>query len=217
MPTKNTFIKLMIQVKKCSVCTKVQDLCNFTKDRHIKCGLRSTCKTCDKSRSINRKEYIIEYHKNNKIAKKEYDKKYRTARIEQYISRSRLYYKTNKIECISKQVEYMRRRLKTDVSFRVRHNLRTRLSVAVTSKFKKCSLSILLGCSIQQVRTYLESKFTEGMTWANYGKGHIDHVKPCALFDLSKIEEQMICFNYTNLQPLWAKDNLKKGAKYRLS
>jgi len=53
------------------------------------------------------------------------------------------------------------------------------------------------------------------MTWSNYGKGwHIDHIKPCASFDLSNPEQQKICFHYTNLQPLWAIDNIKKGAKF---
>jgi hypothetical protein len=62
---------------------------------------------------------------------------------------------------------------------------------------------------------HLESKFTEGMSWSNYGyKGwHVDHIKPCASFDLSDPEEQKKCFHYTNLQPLWWYDNFKKGAK----
>jgi len=62
----------------------------------------------------------------------------------------------------------------------------------------------------------LETKFLEGMDWDNYGiyGWHIDHIKPCSLFNLENIEEQKKCFHYTNLQPLWAIDNLKKGNKY---
>jgi hypothetical protein len=52
------------------------------------------------------------------------------------------------------------------------------------------------------------------MTWDNYGSWHIDHIKPCSLFDLSKVSEQLECFHYLNLQPLWAKDNLQKSNKY---
>jgi hypothetical protein len=55
--------------------------------------------------------------------------------------------------------------------------------------------------------------FTEGMSWDNYGEWHIDHILPCSSFDLADIEQQKICFNYKNLQPLWAEDNLRKGAK----
>ena len=57
-------------------------------------------------------------------------------------------------------------------------------------------------------------KFVSGMSWENYGKWHIDHIKPCASFNLLEEDEQKKCFHYTNLQPLWAKDNLKKGGKY---
>jgi hypothetical protein len=71
----------------------------------------------------------------------------------------------------------------------------------------------LIGCSVPQLRKHLEAQFTEGMTWDNHGEWHIDHIKPCASFDLTDAEQQLECFNYTNLQPLWASDNLSKGAK----
>ena len=71
----------------------------------------------------------------------------------------------------------------------------------------------LLGCSAEQLRTHLEEKFTDGMSWDNYGyRGwHIDHIRPCASFDLTDPQQQLECFHYTNLQPLWAEDNFKKG------
>lgn len=71
----------------------------------------------------------------------------------------------------------------------------------------------LLGCTIEEFRAYLESKFTEGITWDNYGKQGwvIDHIIPCRSFDLTKIEEQKKCFNYKNMQPLWNTDNQKKS------
>lgn len=59
----------------------------------------------------------------------------------------------------------------------------------------------------------LEQQFTEGMTWENYGEWHVDHIRPCVSFDLSIPEQQQECFHYTNLQPLWAKDNLQKSDK----
>jgi len=84
------------------------------------------------------------------------------------------------------------------------------------SESKKYSRFIdLVGASIESVRAHLEQQFKPGMTWANYGKigWHIDHIKPCASFDLSDPNQQKACFHYSNLQPLWALDNLSKGAK----
>lgn len=75
----------------------------------------------------------------------------------------------------------------------------------------------LLGCSIEYLMKHLESKFQDGMSWDNYGHNgwHIDHIKPCCSFDLTKEKEQKECFHYLNLQPLWAKDNYNKAKKER--
>ena len=70
----------------------------------------------------------------------------------------------------------------------------------------------LVGCSIPELRKRLTQQFLPGMTWDNYGKWHIDHIRPCASFDLTDPEQQKQCFHYSNLQPLWAADNLRKGA-----
>ena len=71
----------------------------------------------------------------------------------------------------------------------------------------------LVGCSIEQLKVHLENKFKKGMTWKNYGKWHIDHIKLCASFNLSKPSEQQKCFHYINLRPLWAKENLQRNKK----
>jgi hypothetical protein len=71
----------------------------------------------------------------------------------------------------------------------------------------------MLGCSVQELWNHLESKFTPGMTRDNYGKWHVDHIVPCVAFDLTDETQQLECFNFRNLQPLWARDNLKKHAK----
>lgn len=70
-----------------------------------------------------------------------------------------------------------------------------------------------LGCSVKSFMLYLESRFDVGMSWENYGKWEIDHILPCALFDLTKPEHQKRCFHFSNLQPLWKPDNRSKGAK----
>jgi hypothetical protein len=71
-----------------------------------------------------------------------------------------------------------------------------------------------MGCSIAYAYAYLEAQFAEGMSWENYGEWHIDHIRPCASFDLEDPVQQRECFHYTNLQPLWAKDNLSKSDKW---
>ena len=103
------------------------------------------------------------------------------------------------------------------------HILRSRLCSALKGKTKSKSTLKLLGFTILKLKQHLENQFKKGMNWSNYGNGwygmgmeewHIDHIRPCASFDLSKPEEQHKCFNYTNLQPLWAKENLEKHIKW---
>ena len=90
---------------------------------------------------------------------------------------------------------------------RVQHCLQTRIRTAINSADgKKVNhTEELIGCSIQFYKEYLESKFIVGMSWENYGfvGWHIDHIRPCASFDLSDPEQQKLCFHYTNTQPLW--------------
>jgi len=73
----------------------------------------------------------------------------------------------------------------------------------------------LLGCTPDKLKIHLESMFTEGMSWNNYGVHgwHIDHIIPCSFFDLDIYSERKFCFHYTNLQPLWWHENLSKGDK----
>ena len=97
---------------------------------------------------------------------------------------------------------------------RFKTNLRSRVSHALSRNSKSASTETLVGCSMDELRDHLESQFTAGMTWDNYGEWHVDHIKPCAMFDFSIDSHQFQCFHYTNMQPLWAIDNYKKGNKY---
>ena len=86
----------------------------------------------------------------------------------------------------------------------------------ITGKLLTKQCLKLLGCAIEKVVKHIEAQFKEGMAWDNYGyySWHIDHIKPCDAFDLTDPAQRAECFNYTNLQPLWAEDNLAKGAKW---
>lgn len=108
---------------------------------------------------------------------------------------------------------------KTRPEFRTVCNLRSRMqSVLKAQGARKIKKSLeLIGCGPKELRAHLESLWTEGMSWDNYSYTgwHIDHIKPCCEFDLTDPEQQKQCFHYTNLQPLWAKDNLDKRTKFR--
>jgi hypothetical protein len=92
--------------------------------------------------------------------------------------------------------------------------IRTRLYNVLRGNTKSAPTLRLLGCSLSHAIAHIEQKFANGMSWDNHGKWHIDHIKPCASFDLSRPQEQAKCFHYTNLQPMWAADNISKGSRY---
>jgi hypothetical protein len=101
----------------------------------------------------------------------------------------------------------------SDPCFRLLHNMRNRLGHAMAGKAKSGGTVKLLGCSAPFLRDYIESRFLPGMTWENRRMWHVDHIRPCASFDLTDPAQQIACFHYTNLQPLWATDNIKKNDK----
>lgn len=113
--------------------------------------------------------------------------------------------------------EQVRRRktlkLKTNLHFKISERLRCRIWHALRGHAKSRSTVELLGCSIPDFIIYIESRFEPGMTWQNYGSmWHIDHIMPCAIFDLTRTEHQKRCFHFSNMQPLWAIDNCRKSA-----
>lgn len=96
---------------------------------------------------------------------------------------------------------------------RLAKNLRSRLNQAVRGGFKAGSAVRDLGCSIDEFRAHIEAQFLPGMSWDNWGKWHIDHVLPLAWFDLTDRVQFLTAAHYTNMQPLWAVNNLSKGSR----
>ena len=117
-----------------------------------------------------------------------------------------------------RRAAYMREKRRTCLFTKISGTLRSRLNEALRAAMarKTSSTTILLGCSIPELKAHLESQFREGMTWENHGKWHIDHIIPCSSFNLVDPAEQLKCFNYTNLQPLWAHENLRKSGPRRI-
>ena len=171
--------------KICTKCKIEKSFDEFPSSKQHKDGKSSWCKECDR---IKGKKYREEHKEEYKI----YNKKY----------------------CLEHKNEinkYYNKRRKTDIRFKILGDLRNRIIKVLRGNNKSLSTMFLIGCEIDYLLYHLQSQFVEGMTWDNHGEWHIDHIKPCASFDLSKESEQHKCFNYTNLQPLWAKDNLTKG------
>jgi AraC-like DNA-binding protein len=97
--------------------------------------------------------------------------------------------------------------------------LKKRAMSRIWSAMKKQSVNArgsfkLVGCSPEELRQHIEKQFEPGMSFENYGEWHVDHIRPCASFDLSKADQMSECFNWRNLQPLWAFENISKGAKH---
>ena len=110
----------------------------------------------------------------------------------------------------------LRERKKYDIEFKILCGLKSRIlrGIKLQRATKAYKTAELIGCSVPDLRKHIESQFDDKMTWENHGlRGwHIDHIKPCAAFDLTRPEEQKKCFHYLNLRPLWASDNLHKNS-----
>ena len=182
----------------------------------------------DKQYCLKNKEKVLKYKKDyyqkNKTILQEKHKIYREEKadeIREYRLKNRdrirevnrAWGKKN----IKRILKYAKNKRETDIQFRIRESIRNRINSAIVyQKTTKQGSSLkLLGCSIQNAKEHLEKQFKEGMSWENYGHKtwHIDHILPCASFDLTDPEQQKKCFHYTNLQPLWAKENISKGKR----
>lgn len=140
---------------------------------------------------------INEYAKKHRKEKQEYDQKYR---------------KLNSKRIDARVWKWRQEKRKKDVLFKLKLTLQSRIHNALTTHFIKNKRTIkLLGAEIAIVKEYIEKQFKEGMTWKNHGKWHIDHIIPLSSAK-SKEEMEALC-HYTNLQPLWRIDNLRKGKK----
>jgi hypothetical protein len=155
------------------------------------------------------KDNARKYYQENREKLRLYSKKRYEENKEEDLARSRKYQKENRAKRNAYHVEWRMRSLQNKLSC----SLRKRLTKALKNN-TKCGSSVSdLGCSIDFLREYFGWKFTDGMSWANYGEWHIDHIKPLSMFDLTDREQFLEACHFTNLQPLWAKDNWSKNNK----
>jgi hypothetical protein len=187
-----------VETKICSKCKVEKLLYDFPKDKNRCDGYYVYCKECRnrlyQSKSSEIKEKSRNYYYDNK-------EKNQTKILE----RNRLWRKNNP--------SYTTDRKKTDPAFKLIKNLRRRLNRFINFTYitKRSTTITLVGCSPKELKLFLENKFTDNMSWENYGEWHIDHIIPLSS---AKTEEDLYKLShYTNLQPLWAKDNLSKSNK----
>jgi len=155
------------------------------------------------------KKIAQNYNIKNKKIIKEKRKEYYNSHKEQYY----LYYQKHKEDKRIYNRKYEKNRKENDLNFKIRRNMRTRLCQALKDNQKSGSAIENLGCTIETLKLYLESKFQPGMTWENWSLTgwHIDHIISLSSFDLTNKDQFLKACHYTNLQPLWAKDNYRKN------
>ena len=220
-------------MKTCSKCKIEKSFDLFHKDKTKKNGITSSCKDCHKIYYDNKRGYLTEEQKTKrkergKLKRSEYEKKYyinNKERILNYAKNHRqinkeLYKKytyewreKNREKYLIKRKIIRDERIKNDVLYKLTSVIRTNITQSFKrgkNKFSKpLKTESILGCTIQEFIKYIENKFTEGMTLDNHGKWHLDHIYPVSL---AKSEEEIIKLNhYTNFQPLWAEENIRKG------
>ena len=122
---------------------------------------------------------------------------------------SRKFYWNNREKRIKEKTARAKIRAQTEPAFKLRKLLQRRILLALKEQnsTKDETTLKLVGCSMKNLLEHFESLFSENMTWDNHGEWHIDHIRPCSTFDLLNIEQQKLCFNWRNLQPLEAYEN----------
>jgi hypothetical protein len=164
-----------------------------------------------------------EYYKKNKEKCAEWARLYYLKNKEKINMRNHLYSINNKEKRNIAAKKYTNKRKLVDENYRNRKKIHQNLQF-ILRKLRKgiitnTNFNVYLGCKTEEFKNHIEKLFKTGMTWENYGKNgwHIDHIIPRSKFDLTDESQIKICFNYSNLQPLWEFENRKKGSKYDLS
>lgn len=205
--------------KKCSKCNDIKPKTHeyFNYLSKAKDGFKHQCKECRKKEysddAATIKEKRKEYYRNNKDIVDAKNRQYRIDNPKWYRKTNKEYYQANKERMKENSKRSLYRRMKEDKGFLILQRLRKRMYEAMNGRVKSKRTIELIGCSVEELHDHIEKQFVDGMSWDNYGEWHVDHIMPCALFDFNKVEHQQECFNYKNLQPLWAEDNIRKGKK----
>ena len=222
MRKKKHDFKNGVELKHCKTCDTWKPVCEYGKHSQQWDGLRLVCKKCVCARTAryrrnnpekvkkSKKRSNALYRKKNRDKVLENLRKYRINHRDKIIAGQRRWYKKN--------ANVLKKKLKeqyhSDSAFRIKKCMRSRVTKAIKNKSKCGRTQSMIGCSWKSLLLFLEKQFVDGMNWDNFGKGagkwSVDHMMPCDSFDLTQKEEQLKCFHFTNLQPLWEEINIAK-------
>ena len=205
------------KTKICKKCDVRQNICNFYKSKLVKGGFENICKVCKsniyKTIYVENKQYINErnmnYYNNNKEEHNTRTKNHYYNNKEYYVN----YNKVNRVIINKKK----NNKYHNDINFKLRTNISNRILSAIldSSHVKSSSTISLLGCSLEKCKYSIEIQFLPEMSWENHGEiWEIDHILPCASFDLTLEDEQKKCFHYSNLQPLFKTTKIAESFGY---
>jgi len=193
-----------ITSKQCTKCEQILPRSAFGADLRNNSGLKSQCKACCG-------KAVAKWKEKNKEKSKQWRKENQD-KLKNGLKKHR---KTDKYK--KRKNKYVREKRALDPKFKMLCILRGRLVDALRGKAKADTTKKMLGCDLQFFKNFIQAKFKPGMNWQNHGSGdgkwQLDHIQPCSSFDLSDFEQQKKCFHYTNMQPLWAYENLQKSNK----
>lgn len=204
-------------LKKCAYCHGILPLEKFPIRKNSRDGRKTYCYECQRVKALDRsRRPDVKAKKKERESKPEFLirlSKYREG-SDKYKESQRRYQKSDKYKkTVSLYNKNLQRRIRGKISIRIYSALKTQ------NQIKLMRFNEYLGCTLDFFMRHIESRFLPNMTWDNWGRGegmwHIDHVIPCAAFDLTDIEQQKKCFHYTNQQPLWEKLNLQKNSKFQ--
>lgn len=211
-------------MKNCSICKKEKALEEFHVRRASKDGLALVCKSCALIR------FSKSYSENPEKFRRR-SRNYRNKNLGQCRERLAIWRKNNPEKANAGNTRRTalwrilnpekNRRQRTEYARKIRENplqrllecLRSRIHQALHGKSKSARTVELLGCSIEEFKKHIEKQFVPGMSWETRCFWEIDHIRPCAVFNLQDSEQQKLCFHYSNLRPLWRGVNRRKGAK----
>ena len=223
----------IMKTKKCTKCYEEKNLTMFYKEKSCPDGRSSKCKKCFKEYYEKNREHIIkvqqQYYEKNKEKISEYGRDYsknyyyeNLDKVKEYRERYKdrqanyfkSYYSRNKDKLLEYTAQWMKEKYSNEPLYKFKCSLRRAVYRAVITPVTEVDtkkIEEVIGCSIDELVQHITSQFTDGMNWDNYGKWHIDHIAPLSL---ARTEEEAIKLShFTNLQPLWKLDNLKKGRK----
>jgi hypothetical protein len=181
--------------KFCSFCTQTLHIALFPKRKSNKDGLDTYCKN---------------WNAKNRVRRREINKNYAIKNRHKVLQDMRNWYQINAEQCKRNIAKRTKERESTDINFKLKRRIRSRLFSAIRHEYKTGSAVADLGCSIEDFKMYIQQQFESGMNWDNYGRWEIDHIIPLVTVDLTDRKSFLKVVHYSNMRPLWKKDNLDR-------